>query len=53
MIISPKCFFHFFKILIFWVHHAHSKQLYTEHLYDACAKMSDIVVIKIMTSIWC
>ena len=30
--------------------HAHSKQLFTGHLYDACAKTSDIVLIKIMTS---
>ena len=30
--------------------HAHSKQLFTGHLNDACAKTSDIVVIKIMTS---
>ena len=31
-------------------YHAHSKQLFTEHLYEACAKASDIVLIKIMTS---
>ena len=30
--------------------HAHSKQLFTGHLYDACAKTSDIVLIKLMTS---
>ena len=30
--------------------HAHSKQLFTGHLYDACAKTSDIVLIKIKTS---
>ena len=30
--------------------HAHSKQLFTGNLYDACAKASDIVLIKIMTS---
>ena len=31
--------------------HGHSKQLFTGHLYDACAKTSDIVLIKkIMTS---
>ena len=35
------------------VAHAHSKQLFTEHLYDACAKTSDIVVVKIMTNAWC
>ena len=34
------------------VAHAHSKQLFTGHLYDACAKTSDIVLIKIMTSAW-
>ena len=28
--------------------HVHSKQLFTEHLYDACAKTSDIVLIKFM-----
>ena len=32
--------------------HAHSKQLFTGHLYDACAKTSDIVLIKIMRSAW-
>ena len=30
--------------------HTHSKQLFTGHLYGACAKTSDIVLIKIMTS---
>ena len=30
--------------------HAHSKQLFTGHIYNACAKTSDIVLIKIMTS---
>ena len=30
--------------------HAHSKQLFAGHLHDACAKTSDIVLIKIMTS---
>ena len=31
--------------------HAHSKQLFKGHLYDACTKTSsDIVLIKIMTS---
>ena len=30
--------------------HAHSKQLFTGHLYDSCTKTSDIVLIKIMTS---
>ena len=30
--------------------HAHSKLLFTGHLYDACTKTSDIVVIKIMMS---
>ena len=30
--------------------HAHSKQLFTGHLHNACAKTSDIVLIKIMTS---
>ena len=30
--------------------HTHSKQLFTGHLYNACAKTSDIVLIKIMTS---
>ena len=29
---------------------AHIKQLFTGHLYDACAKTPDIVLIKIMTS---
>ena len=29
--------------------HAHSKQLFTGHLCDACANTSDIVLIKIMT----
>ena len=30
--------------------HAHSKQLFKGHLHNACAKTSDIVLIKIMTS---
>ena len=30
--------------------HAYSKLLFTVHLYEACAKTSDIVLIKIMTS---
>ena len=34
----------------FSVGHAHSKQLFTGYLYEACAKTSDIVLIKIMTS---
>ena len=29
---------------------AHIKQLFTGHLYDACTKTPDIVLIKIMTS---
>ena len=33
-----------------FLNHAHSKQLFTGHLYDACAKTPDIVLIKIMTS---
>ena len=32
--------------------HTHLKQLFMGHLYDACAKTSDIVVIKIITSTW-
>ena len=30
--------------------HPHSKQLFTGHLYDACTKTSDLVLIKTMTS---
>ena len=33
------------------IKHAHSKQLFMGHLYDACAKTSDIGSIKIMTSV--
>ena len=32
------------------INHTHSKELFTRHLHDACAKTSGIVVIKIMTS---
>ena len=39
-----------FKVRKMTIFHAHSKQLFTGHLYDACAKTSDIVLIKIMTS---
>ena len=38
------------KLSEFNLYHTHSKQLFTGHLYDACAKTSDIVLIKIMTS---
>ena len=30
--------------------HAHSKQLFMGHLFETCAKTSDIVLIKTMTS---
>ena len=38
------------KLSEFNLYHTHSKQLFTGHLYDACAKTSDIVLIKIVTS---
>ena len=52
---SPKCFRwppNWSAIVFTWpvMIHAHSRKLFTGHLYDACAKTSDIVLIKIMKS---
>ena len=46
-------FYIYFTLIetIFKSGHAHSKQLFTGHLQDACAKTSGIVVIKIVISV--
>ena len=41
---------HQVKLLQLLGGHAHSKQVFTGHLYDICTKAPSIVVIKIMTS---
>ena len=38
---------------LIYICHGHSKQLFTGHLYDARAKTSDIVMIKMMTNARC